>query len=51
MGVEISSKERGKQKKREGVLEVALPGTGVNDLPWGRNGLTGGPEVGENYKG
>ena len=27
-------------------MEFILPGRGANDLPWGRKGLPGGPEVG-----
>ena len=36
-------------RKRGGGSEVLLPGRGANELPWGRNGLPGGPRVGGNY--
>ena len=41
--------KRGVNRKREGVLEAVLPGKGANDLPWGRKGLPGEPEVWGNY--
>ena len=43
--------KRGVNKKREGVFEVVLPGRRANDLPWGRKGFPGEPEVGRNYTG
>ena len=41
--------KRGVSRKTEGVLEVAPPGRGPNELPWGRKGLPGGPGIGGNY--
>ena len=42
--------KRGVNSKKGGrVLEVVLPGSGTNDLPWERKGFPGGPGVGRNY--
>ena len=54
VGVEISSKERGEQKKKGRVLEgfwkkFCSSWEGANVLPWGRKDLSGGLGVGENY--
>ena len=55
LGVEISSKKRGQQKKKGsrrgeggGVLEVVLLGEGPNDLTWRGKGLPAKPGVGVN---
>ena len=49
VGVEISSKERGEQKKKGRSFGSCSAWEGANVLPWGRKDLPGRPGVGENY--
>ena len=42
--------KRGVNRKRGGQFwKLLCLGGGTNDLPWGRKGLPGGPEVEGNY--
>ena len=37
------------EKTEEGFLEVVPPRRWANDIPWGKEGFSGGPGVGENF--